>query len=416
MTNPETNGYTPKEEKIDLEPHVNQSIEKSYPKAEFESALEKQTPERRALLTVANSLLSEGLAVEMTKLDDQQLVEQLQAKFQENIKSHYLQTGLADKIRELPIRENLDPTGIPLDEQAVNLIAEESQGTHGWVDMLPNLRKEAQQAGLNCTMGSALLHLALENLGFDKVRTTIRSGHSIVTRETDDRGLVLYDATSLSTKNDKFVGYSRKFEADQIKRKQDVTGKGFGFELISDTKDKIGGFKEAGEDGQYRQSFFAYEPEVKMDLAIALENLSEIKDDAAKDESEQTTPFNIDSYREALVAFIRENNTNNLSDENIAEIRNSNRQQIEELTQEASSFYENGGQIPNPYDFLSSPLLQAKQELTQLPDPKDFKDFTGSSERYKQARELYEKYPELRTFDYKAVKSKLALFNGNDYL
>lgn len=388
-------------------------VEKSSPEAKFESALEKQTPERRALLMVANSLLSEGLTSAIAELDDRQLIEQLQAKFQENIENHYRQTGLADKIKALPIREGLNPTDIPLDEQAVNLIAEESQGTHGWVDMLPNLRKEAQQAGLNCTMGSALLHLALEDLGFYQVRTTIRSGHSIVTRVTDDGRLVLYDATSLSTKDGKLVGYSREFATDEIKRKKDVPGKGFGFELTSDTEDKIGGFIEADEDGQYRQSFFAYEPEVKMDLAIALENLSEIKDDAAKAESEQSTPFDIDAYREALVAFIRENNTTHLSDADIAEIANSNRQPIEELTQAASSFYERSGQIPNPYDFLSSPLLQAKPELTQLPNPKDF---TGSSERYEQARELCKKYPELRTFDYKAIQSKLALFDGYDYL
>jgi hypothetical protein len=150
-----------------------------------------------------------------------------------------------------------------------------------------------------------------------------------------------------------------------------------------------------------------------MDLAIALENLSEIKDDAAKIESEQSTPFDIDAYREALVAFIRENNTTDLSDTDIAEIANSNRQPIEELTQAASSFYEQAGQIPNPYDFLSSPLLKPKQELTQPPNPKDF---TGSSERYEQASELCKKYPELKTLDYKAVQSKLALFDGHDYL
>lgn len=388
-------------------------VEKSDPKAEFESALEKQTPERRALLTVANSLLSEGFTTEVTELNDRQLVEQLQAKFQENIESHYRQTGLADKIKALPIRESLNPTGIPIDEQAVNLIAEESQGTHGWVDMLPNLRKEAQQAGLNCTMGSALLHLALEDLGFDQVRTVLRKGHHVVIRETGDGSLKLYDPTSLSTKEGRLVGYSRKFATTETKRKQDVPGKGFGFELISDGEDKIGGFMEADEDGKYRQSFFAYEPEVKMDLAIALENLSEIKDDAAKIESEQTTPFDIDAYREALVAFIRENNSTDLSDADIAEIDNSNRQPIEELTQTASSFYEQDGQIPNPYDFLSSPLLKPKQELTQLPNPKDF---AGSSERYEQARELCKKYPELKTLDYKAVQSKLALFDGHDYL
>lgn len=389
------------------------STERPDPQAEFESALEKQTPERRALLTVANSLLSEGLKVEVAELDDRQLVEQLQTKFQENIENHYRQTGLADKIKALPIREGLNPTDVPLDDQAVNLIAEESQGTHGWVDMLPNLRKEAQQAGLNCTMGSALLHLALEDLGFDRIRTTIRNGHSIVTRGTGDGGIILYDATSLSTKDGKLVGYSRKFLSSEIKRKQTIPGKGFNFELISNTEDKIGGFMEADEDGKHRLSFFAYEPEVKMDLAIALENLSEIKDDAAKIESEQSTPFDIDAYREALVVFIRENNTGDLSDADIAEIANSNRQPIEELTQAASSFYEQGGQIPNPYDFLSSPLLQAKQELTQLPNPKDF---AGSSERYEQARELCKKYPELKTLDYKAVQSKLALFDGHDYL
>ncbi len=235
----------------------------------------------------------------------------------------------------------------------------------------------------------------------------------MVIREPGDGSIKLYDPTSLSTKDGRLVGYSREFTESEINRKQEADGIGFGFELTSDTEDKIGGFMKPDDDGKYRQSFFAYEPRVKMDIAIALENLSEIKDDAAKLESEQTLPFDIDAYREALVAFVRENDTTKLSDADIAEIANSNRQPIEKLTQTASSFYEQGGQIPNPYDFLSSPLLKPKQELTQLPNPKDF---AGSSERYEQARELCKKYPELKSLDYKAIQSKLALFDGHDYL
>lgn len=383
-------------------------------KSEFESALEKENPERRALLKVASSLLStEEFKKNTLEMDNIQLVEHLQEVFQRNIEHHYRATGLADKINALPVQEGLNPTGVPLDDQAVNLIADLSQGTHGWVDMLPNLRNEDPQAGLNCTMGSALLHLALEDLGFDVVKSVIRKGHHVVIREMNDGSIKLYDPTSLSTKDGKLVGYSRTFSPSEIKGKESVAEKGYGFELDSGGEDKIGGFMKADDDGQYRQSFFAYESDVKMDLAIALENLSEIKDDADKLDAEQQAPFDIDAYREALVAFIKENNQRELTNAEILEIANSNRQPIEELTQAASSSFESGGQIPNPYNYLASPLLQPKTELTQLPNPKEF---TGSSERYEQAKQLCTKYPELRELDFKEIKSRLALFDGHDYL
>jgi hypothetical protein len=383
-------------------------------KPEFESALEKETPERRALLKVASSLLSTKEFTKSTlEIESSQLLDLLQQAFQENIKHHYRETGLAVKIKAIPAQESLNPTGVPFDEQAVNLIADLSQGTHGWVDMLPNLRKEDPEAGLNCTMGSALLHLALEDLGFDHISTVLREGHHVVIREMSDGSMKLYDPTSLSTKDEKLVGYSRTFVPSEIERRDSIVGKGYGFELDSAGEDKIGGFMKPNDAGQYRQSFFAYEPEVKMDLAIALENLSEIKEDADKLDAEQQPPFDIDAYREALVAFIKENNQKELSDADILEIANSNRQPIEELTQAASSFFESGGQIQNPYDYLASPLLQPKTELTQMPNPKKF---TGSSERYEQAKQLCTKYPELRELDFKSIKSKLALFDGHDYL
>jgi len=266
------------------------ATEKSQSQTEFGLALEKQTSERRVFLKVVNLLLgSERLTANITELNNRQLIKQLQMRFQENIKNHYRETGLANRIDTLSVREKINPTNIPLDEQAVNLIAEESQGTHGWVDMLPNLREEVQQAGLNCTMGSAFLHLALESLGFNQVRTVLRAGHHVVIRRMNGGSIKLYDTASvLSTKDGRLVGYSREFLSNKIKNKQEVPGKGFGFELISDTEDKIGGFIKSGNDGKYRQSFFAYEPEIKMDLAIALENLSEIKDDAAKIGTKQT--------------------------------------------------------------------------------------------------------------------------------
>jgi len=411
-------------EREPIMPNPNENEQKPAKPAEkvLDSGLQEQTTdllegepqERKVFLKTAQDFLIDGKIDEETlRLEDKELTKKLQAEFQENLERYFKESGLSDEIEILAVREKLQQAEVPLDEQALNLIARKSEGVHGWVDMLPNLRKQYKDSGMNCTMGSAMLHLALEKLGYSGVRTVLRKGHSVVFREIDDGSIQFYDPTSLSTVNEKLVGYSRKFTPDQITNRKEVeeseNKKGFAVTLEIGEADKIGGFSEADEKGKYAEKFYAYDPSTKMDIAIALENLSEIKQDAEKLGTPESKPFSQEAYKTALADFVRQNNTRELSNEDIKRIGQENRQTIEELLQAAEKSFKGEAQPPNPFDFLQSDLLTPKAEIENIPDPKTF---IGSSERYEQAKELCEKYPELKDLDFKTVKEKFGLFDG----
>lgn len=283
--------------------------------------------------------------------------------------------------------------------------------------MLPNLRKQYKTAGMNCTLGSAMLHLALEQLGYTGIRTVLRQGHHVVFRERNDGGIQLYDPTSLSTKNDQLVGFSRTFAPEQLANRREVLEgddkKGIALTIQIDEGDKIAGFLKAEHNGKFTQTFYAYDPKTIMDMAIALENLSEIKHDVEKLDTPDSRPFGLDEYRGALIDWIRQNNSIELSEENLKVIVQENRQTIEELLLAAEQSFKGEAPVPNPFDFLQSDLLVPKSEIKNIPDPKDF---VGSAERYKQAKALCEQYPELLELDYKAVKEKFGLFDGYDQI
>lgn len=269
-------------EREPIMPNPNENEQKPAKPAEkvLDSGLQEQTTdllegepqERKVFLKTAQDFLIDGKIDEETlRLEDKELTKKLQAEFQENLERYFKESGLSDEIEILAVREKLQQAEVPLDEQALNLIARKSEGVHGWVDMLPNLRKQYKDSGMNCTMGSAMLHLALEKLGYSGVRTVLRKGHSVVFREIDDGSIQFYDPTSLSTVNEKLVGYSRKFTPDQITNRKEVeeseNKKGFAVTLEIGEADKIGGFSEADEKGKYAEKFYAYDPSTKMDIA-----------------------------------------------------------------------------------------------------------------------------------------------------
>ena len=380
--------------------------------------LEREPQERKVFLKTSQDFLLDGKIDEQTlSLEDHELSKKLQEEFQKNLEQYFKESGLSDEIEILAVREKLQQAEMPLDEQALNLIARKSEGVHGWIDMLPNLRKQYKDSGMNCTMGSAMLHLALEKLGFSGVRTVLRKGHHVVFREIDDGSIQLYDPTSLSTVNEQLVGYSRKFTPDQITDRQEVVEgenkKGFAVTFEIGEADKIGGFSEADEREKYAEKFYAYDPSIKMDIAIALENLSEIKQDAEKLGTPESNPFGQEAYKAALADFVRRNNSQDLSDDDIKRIGQENRQTIEELLQAAEKSFKGEIPPPNPFDFLQSDLLTPKSEIENIPDPKTF---VGSSERYEQAKELCERYPELKELDFKTAREKFGLFNGYDHI
>jgi len=381
--------------------------------------LSQQPPHRKVLLQTAEHLLmDEGLDQEIVQLDDQKLIALLHNRFQKQLENHFRESGLLAEIKALPINEQLSPSHVPLDEQALHLIARKSDGVHGWLDMLPNLRNQIEGAGLNCTLGSAMLHLALDELGLKEVRTVLRRGHHVVLRELDNGSIKLYDPTSSTTVNEQTVGYFREFTPDQIRSRRQVdegsARSGYSFILTSDTEDTIGGFYATKGKKEISEAFYAYDPSTKLDLAIALGNLSEVKDDAEKARNAGQKPlFDDDSYKTALLAFVSENNETPISDEDIEELTRQNTQTIKELLQAARKAFDGEAKAPNPFDYLQGDKLEPKSQLKNIPNPKNH---AGASKRYDQARKLCNQFPELEELDFKDIKAAFHLFDGHDYL
>jgi len=360
----------------------------------------------KSLLNISPVLFNpdEDLSI-LQGVDKTKLAEIIQNKFQNNIKSYYHKCWLWKKVEELKLKNDLQNWDMPLDEQALNLITKESVGINGWTDMLPNFHTERdwdKKIGLNCTLASALLHIALEHLWFKNIRTTLRKWHHVVTREMEDGWIKLYDPTS--SKDDNW--YFKIFTKDQIKHKKEVYDKWYSFSLSTKDEDKIGWFSKL-KNGEYQNTFFSYDTPIKMDISIALGNLSEIKD---------TTLFDVDKYSMALIEFLKKNNKLPLSDDIIEKIIKLNYQPIEELKQSAILYFKLWNRdttVPNPYDFLQSEYLIPANNIKDIPNPIDF---NGFSERYKQAQNLLKKYPALNNLDFQSIKKQLKLFDGYDYL
>lgn len=372
---------------------------------------EQEQQAREALVAVAKKLLGTNSEIG-PDTEEVQLREHMQEDFQKELIAYFDEAGFGELVEQVRAKSE---DGAPLDEQMLHAIAQRSEGKHGWVDMLPQLRRDNPDAGLNCTMGSAMLHIALERLGYQGVRTVLRKGHHVVLREQEDGGLQLYDATSLSTGEDgKLRGYTRTFKPEDIARvtpvQESADRSGYSFVLRSSEPDHPGGFYEQGENGQYVQSFYAYDPSIKMDLAIALENLSEIKDDV-HGEGEPT--FDMDQYRQALAEYVQQNNDPKLTGEQLKTIARENWQVINELLAAAKKAFDEHAPEPDPFQFLVGDVLNPRADREPLPAPRDF---VGSSERYEQAQGLVEKYPELKQLSFKEVKERMGLFDGYDYL
>lgn len=378
--------------------------------------LEAQPQERRILIETANAfLLDAPLTAQEADCTDAALGELIQERFQTALKNFYRTSGLADQIEALKLKQDIDPQPAPLDVQAANLIAQASEGMHGWVDMLPNLKHLYPESGLNCIMGSALLHCALEELGYDNVHTVLVPGHHVVVRELPDGGLTLYDPTSLSTENDTLVGYTRTFAAADVRTRtgqiEQGGRQGFAFALVSAERDAIGGFRDKTSGEKYIQHYYAYDSAIMMDAAIALENLAEIKIDAAKTEpGAEDKVFDIDAYKSAVANYVITNNELALTTADLEELARVNRQPLEELVQAAEQAFAKQTPPPNPFAYLTGPKLQPKAELTALPQPQDY---AGISDRYQQAQSLVERFPQLRDLDYQQSKEQFDLFDAN---
>lgn len=381
--------------------------------------LEQLTPERRTVVEVANALLIDD---EITAADsertDAELGELIQERFQEALRNFYRTSGLADQIAALRVTADIQGQGDNLDIKACNVVARASEGVHGWVDILPKLKQLNQASGMNCTLGSAMLHCALEDLGFTDVRTVLRAGHHVVMCTLPDGGMTIYDATSLSTQNDELVGYTRTFSKDAVRNVQPVqehgNRSGMAFTLVSAQRDSIGGFSAETGSQAYAQQFYGYDQSIIMDVAIALENLSEIKADASQIETDaEDRVFNEDAYKQAGVEYIQQNNVVPLTSDDITELARSNRQPIEELLQAARRAFSEQGEPPNPFDYLTGEKIQPKQTLEPVPDPNQYQ---GSSERYQQAKALVQRFPQLQQLDFATTKHQFDLLDGYELI
>ena len=386
----------------------------------MESAETEKQQTRETLFAVAQDFLSNGFNKnDFKELNDEQIAEKLQQEFQANIMAHYKDSGLADKVRLLISQEEKQPTGAPLDEQLLNLVTEESQGVQGWVHMLPKLRDQYPDAGLDCTMASALLHLALEEAGFSDVHTTGVQNHHVVFRALPDGSVKLYGPTDTETNDTtgKLEGYSKTFlPADIVSRQSVDEGHGrtgTAYQLSSAKVDKRGGFIKKDDAGQYTKTFYAYDPSTKMDIAVALGNLAEINADAERKIADpEYLPLDEEAYQHALLEFIVQNNSKDLNKtEVVAIIRNNKPELSEEIIHVAKEAFRSDRESPDPFDFLQGTGLEKKLSVKPTPDIRDFKD----QERLNQADELCRKYPELKNLNYGKIKQQFKLFDSNRF-
>ena len=368
----------------------------------------ENTESREALIEAARHfLIDEGVEPDFSGMSDVELREYIQTQFQRNLEDFFDSSGLADAVKDCKTEEDI-----------LHLLAEKSEGTHGWVDMLPSLAKSNPGAGMNCTMNSAMLHIALERLGYDKVRTVAVKGHHIVLRELDDGSFKLLDPSSKSLQGGKLVGYSQIFKPEQITDKseidEDEKRRGFAFVLDRGQSDDWGGFHMPDEQGKFTKKFYAYDPSINMDISIALGNLSEIKKDAEElGGVKDLTLVDSNEYIKAVADFIKRNNQTELSDEDIRKIGQENPNVANKLLALAEQCVKAGEPIPNPFTLISGELVKPKEELDSIPDPHQF---IGEAKlRHEQAKALCEQYPELKRLDYDELVEKFKLFRSEQF-
>ncbi len=230
---------------------------------------ETSLTQRQIFLRIAAQLLTEqDIAPEMHTLSDQELGIEIQRQFQENIRKHFVESGLAEKIEALRLQQMNSDSDIPLDEQATHLVTQLAGGIHGWVDMMPSLRNQNKDAGMNCTMGSAVLHAALEKLGFQNVRTLAKKGHYMVMRTLKDGSIKIYNVTESRTVEGQTYGDVQTYPKEHISNQKNIDEKGGRGIAFTVTK----------ADGQ-SINMYGYDSSVLMDSATMIGNLAEIKDD-----------------------------------------------------------------------------------------------------------------------------------------
>lgn len=397
-------------EKIDRvlsekQPEVIEMPEATQPEVKEEQ--EKQELRKKLIKVAQDFLVDNPAEVDVENLSDEDLGELIQQKFQKNLESFFKSSGLEEEIKQCKTDENV-----------LHLLARK-KGTEGWVDMVPNLIKANEGAGMNCTMNSAMMHMALEKMGFNKIRTVLVSGHHVVLRELEDGSIKLYDAGNKSTINGELLGYTHTFLPEQIINKEEIEEKngrkGFKFTLNRGQMDEWGGFHTPDQEGNFKRKLYAYDSSIKMDVSIALDNLAYVKQDAQELGGATDRGFiEEDEYLRAVADFLRKNNETELSNEDLMIIVSENEDTKKEFIKAAAESVIKGAAIPNPYDYIKSTLLKPKSQLTEFPNPAPFAQ--KAIERHEQAKKLCAEYPELNTLDVGKIFKQFGLFNAEDFI
>lgn len=239
-------------------------------------------------IVVANILLLNREQQISNEDQDSTLYLEVQTKLQATYNSYYERSGLKASIEALKGVEKAD-------EEALQVISEiAGKGEGGWRATYPNLRTEGY--GMDCTLAAAMLHLALDDLGYPDVYSTLRPGHYVITRILGDGSVKIYDPATTITQNGVRSGYSRTFQPNEVAVAEIDEGNGKKGKKISlelEEHDLPGGFYEVSSQGKYKLRLYAHPSDVYIDAIIALKNIDSLKNDAKansqKKESETDT-------------------------------------------------------------------------------------------------------------------------------
>lgn len=245
---------------------------------------EKREIKELVLKVAGTFLVGEDALQELRGAPKESFLQVLQEKYEEELRRYYKESGLHKGVQDLVASYK----GDSLDVEILQLVGKASDGDEPWVDMLTKLRDQYPKAGMNCTLASAMLHLALDDVGqSDGVHTASCKGHALVLRELSDGGLRIYDPTQRRANE---LG---EYQSSLLS----VTGKdvetgpavdeGFGRSGHVVTVDGLKGGRTARS--------YAYDSKTVLSVAITLSNLALISVDAmggkTRDESRDPKDF-----------------------------------------------------------------------------------------------------------------------------
>lgn len=246
---------------------------------------------RTTLIAAADHVLLENAdRSQLESLDDQQLLEAIQQGFQQELRSFYEGSGLAERVRH--VQAKVDAAS--LDERLLDLVTQEAgketdAASHWSHRAFPKLIKQQPDKGYECTVAGAMLKMAFEDVGLEHTRSLHLQGHQVVVRRLPDKSLKIYDPATQHTDKEtgEKLGFSTVIRPDEVLEQQRVSeghgrvGDAFVVRTNRDHPDSDM-FQERDADGYATKRFYAYDPSIYVDASVFLSNLSEIKDDAKK--------------------------------------------------------------------------------------------------------------------------------------